>query len=207
MVSFIQYLLQSAAQGEVESEFILGLAYRDGWDGNVRPGSAAAKWSGLAAELGDLRPVLVLGLLEKYPDRVARDPGKAVAMLNRAAERGDDYARVILGDMLLEGDGVPADWRRGAEWIRRSATAGFAPAQFRQGLIFLVGNPATPKDQIEALAWFIIASASGSKVATAYRDELTDLLGRDAARLAIKRSQALLVQSGARNHPSPALAS
>lgn len=193
--SFLKYLLQSADHGEAESLFVLGLAHRDGWDGTIKSGSIAAKWCDLAAELGDQRPALVLGLLQKEKDWVSKDEAKAVELLRRAAGQGDNYARVILGDMLLEGDGVPADWRSGTELIKTSAVAGFAPAQFRLGLILLVGDESIPKNEIDALAWFIVAAEAGSKPAEEYRDERTQQLGRDIAREAIKRSRTLLAKS------------
>lgn len=190
--SFVRYLLESANQGEAESQFILGLVYRDGWEGIVKSGSTAARWCDLATELGDPRPSFVLGLLQREKDPILKDEAKAVKCLTLAAGQGDNYARVILGEMLLEGNGVPADWRGGTEWIRKSANAGFAPAQFRLGVIYLVGDASTPKDEIEALAWFIVAAEAGSKPAEMYRDKRTELLGREAARLAIKRSRTLL---------------
>lgn len=189
---FMRYLRETAGQGEAESQFILGLAYSDGWDGTIKAGSTAAKWRELAAELGDLRPLLVTGLLRKEKARVEPDQAKALQWLTSAAERGDNYAQVILGDKLLEGDGVPADWLRGAGWIKNAATAGFAPAQLRMGVIYLVGGASTPKDEIEALAWFILAAESGSKIAQEFRDERTLSLGREVARLAIKRSRTIL---------------
>lgn len=188
---FLRYLLETAAQGEAESQLILGLAYSDGWDGTIKAGSTAAKWRELATELGDLRPLLVTGLLRKEKTQLEQDQAEALKWLTLAAGRGDNYAQVILGDKLLEGDGVPADWRRGAELIKKAAAAGFAPAQFRMGVIYLVGDATTPKDEIEALAWFILAADSGSKTAQEYRDERTRLLGRDIARLAIKRSRTI----------------
>jgi hypothetical protein len=190
--TFLGYLEHTANVGEAESQFILSLTYWDGWDGSVRVGTAAARWCELAAELGDHRPSFVLGLLQRANHQVKADGTEALKWLNRAAEQGDDYARVILGEKLIEGDGVPADWPRGAEWIRKSAQAGFAPAQFRLGVIYLVGGRATPKDDVEALAWFIVAAEAGSKPAEEFRDVQTSLLGREIARLAIKRSRALL---------------
>jgi TPR repeat protein len=192
--SFLQYLQVSAGRGEAESQFILGLAYCDGWDGTIHSGSTAAKWRELASELGDLRPLLVTGLLRHEKVRFEQDRAAAVKWLGLAAERGDNYARVILGDMLLEGDGVPADWRRGKAWIVQSARAGFAPAQFRLGVIYTVGDRTTPKDDVEALAWFILAAESGSQTAREYRDERTGALGREVARLAIRRSRVLLAK-------------
>ena len=193
--TFIRYLQVTAAQGEPESKFILGLAYSDGWDGKLKPGTTAAKWWELAGELNDLRPTLVFGLLQRENDRLPKDGAKALDYLSQAAEQGDNYARVLLAEMLLEGDGVAADWRRGMAWMQKSAAAGFAPAQFRLGVIYLVGDKSTPKNEIEALAWFIVAAESGSKTAEEYRDERTQLLGRDAARLAIKRSRVLKTKS------------
>lgn len=192
--SFIDYLRHSAARGEAESQFVLGLAHRDGWDGIIRLGSTTAKWCELAAELDDQRPSLVIGLLQKHGGRVPKDETKAIELLGQAAARGDDYARVILGDMLLEGDGVAADWRSGADLIAKSAGNGFAPAQFRLGLIYLVGEESTPQDDVESLAWFILAAESGSKPAEVFRDERTRLLGQEIARLASKRSRNLLVK-------------
>jgi len=203
---FFQYLVQAADHGEAESQFILGLAYRDGWQGTVEPGSAVAKWSDLAAERDDRRPALVLGLLRRDGARVARDVAQAVKWLSLAAGQGDSYAQVILGEMLLEGDGVPADWRSGAEWIRKSARAGFPPAQLRLGLIYLVGDESMPKNEIESLAWFITAAEAGSKPAEEFRDEWTQRLGREAARLAVKRSRTLLAESGRAKTPHPGFA-
>jgi hypothetical protein len=189
---FYQYLRHSAESGDAESQFILGVAYRDGWEGDLKPGTVAAKWRELAAELDDHRPVLVLGLLRQEQVRIHRDERSALQLLNQAAAMGENYARVILADMLLEGDGVPADWRHGAELIRTSAAEGFPPAQYRLGLLYLVGGEGTPKDEVEALAWFIIAADAGLRNAVEFRDERTQMLGREIARLAIKRSRTLL---------------
>jgi len=195
-VSFWQYLQETASQGEAESRFILGLAYRDGWDGSVKPGTVAARWCEVAAEMDDHRPELVFGLLEKGGEHVLPDVNKALELLTQAAGQGDNYAQVLLGEMLLEGKKVPADWRSGTEWIRKSANAGFPPAQFRLGVIYLVGDESTPKNEIEALAWFILAAEAGSETARILRDERTQSLGHEAVYRAVKRSRTLLVKTG-----------
>lgn len=206
--TFLKYLFQSANQGEAESQFVLGLAHRDGWDGAVKTGTIAAKWCELAAELGDQRPLLVLGLLQQERDLVVlKDEDRALKLLGLAADQGDDYARVILGDMLLEGDGVPVDWQAGSDWIKKSANTGFVPAQFRLGLIYMVGNETTPKDDVESLAWFIVAAEGGSKPAQEFREERTQQLGREIARLAILRSRTLLVRTDTKKRPPAELVS
>jgi hypothetical protein len=189
--SFFRYLVETAKQGEAESQFILGMTYCDGWEGIIRTGTAAARWCELAAELNDQRPVFVFGLLQRGKDHIKPDRAEALKWLTAAADRGDNYARVILGEMLLEGDGVPADWRHGVEWMRKSAVAGFAPAQFRLGVVYLVGDASTPKNPVEALAWFIVAAEAGSKCAVEFRDEQAEMLGREVARLAVLRSREL----------------
>ena len=191
-VSFIRYLEETADQGEAESQLVLGLAYQDGWDGTIKPDTIVARWCELAAEQDDRRPAFVLGRLLKEKERIGKDEVKAMQCLTQAAGQGDNYARVLLGEILLEGNGVPADWRRGSELIRQSALAGFAPGQFRLGVLYMVGDATMPKDDIESLAWFIVAADAGSKVAQDLRDKRTELLGREAVRQAIKRSRALL---------------
>lgn len=188
---FFQQLRMLANQGEAESQFILGLTHRDGWDGEIKPGTLVAKWCELAAELGDRRVEMLVGLLQREQIRVLPDVALAERWLDLAARQGDNYARVLLGDMLLEGDGVPADWVRGADWIKRSASSGFAPAQFRLGVIYLVGNDTQSRDEIEALAWFIVAAEAGSESARQFRDEQTERIGLEAARLAVRRSREL----------------
>lgn len=193
---FFSYLRQTATDGDAESQLILGLAYRDGWDGTIKADSYVAKWHTLAVELHDQRPNLLLRRLLQQSEHITQDNVTAQKWLSLAAQQGDDYARVILGEMLLEGDGVVADWINGADLLRKSAATGFVPAQFRMGLVYLVGGKTTPKDEVEALAWFIVAAESGSKVAKEFRDEQTQLLGREVAHLAIKRSRLLLIRTG-----------
>lgn len=193
-MSFIRYLEETADQGEVESQLVLGLAYQDGWDGAIKPDTIVARWCDLAMEQNDRRPAFVLGLLLKEKERIGKDEAKALQCLTAAADHGDNYARVLLGEILLEGNGVPADWHRGSELIRKAALAGFAPGQFRLGVLYLVGDATMPKDDIEALAWFIVAADAGSKVAQELRDKRTELLGPEAARQAIKRSRSLLLK-------------
>ena len=204
---FVRHLQESADHGEAESQFILGVVQRDGWDGTIKSGTIAAKWCELAVELGDQRPALMLGLLQKAGDQITKDETKAIKLLTLAANQDDNYARVILGDMLLEGDGVPADWINGTGLIRKSAVAGFAPAQFRLGIIYLVGDKSTPRNDVESLAWFIVAAEGGSKPAEEFRDERTQLLGTEVARLAIKRSRELLAKSEQPKHPHSDLVS
>jgi TPR repeat protein len=189
--SYWRQLRESAAGGEAEAQLILGLVYRDGWEGTIRPDTLAIRWRDLAAELDDSRPALVLALLQREKQPVPPDPAQAAKWLHLAAGRGDPYAQVILAEMLLEGNGVPADWRQGVSWMTKSAATGFAPAQLRLGVIHLVGDESLPKNEIEALAWFIVAAEAGSKLAGEFRDEHTPLLGREAARLAVLRSRDL----------------
>ena len=66
-----------------------------------------------------------------------------------------------------------------------------------------MGNETTPKNDVESLAWFIVAAEAGSKPAQEYREERTQQLGREVARLAIKRSRSLLAK-GEIPRPSPA---
>ena len=56
--------------------------------------------------------------------------------------------------MLYEfGNGVPADPATAAQWYRKAAEQGFAPAQFSLGLCYVHGK-GVPQDFAQALAWY-----------------------------------------------------
>ncbi len=70
----------------------------------------------------------------------------------------DPTARFNLGLAYLKGDGVPSNLEKGATYIIRSADAGFAPAQFLLGKLFMEGR-GIQQNRAMAYAWFNIAAS------------------------------------------------
>ncbi|MDZ4816011.1 MAG: tetratricopeptide repeat protein, partial [Verrucomicrobiota bacterium] len=77
------------------------------------------------------------------------------------------------------------------KWYRKAAEQGNASAQFNLGLKYAKGE-GVPKDEIEGLAWFILAAVSGEKKAVGNRNSMEHRLGREVTLLAQQRSKEIL---------------
>jgi TPR repeat protein len=71
-----------------------------------------------------------------------------------------------LAKLYYEGWGVPRDEAQALEWYRRSAEAGYAPAQLNLGSLYLEGR-ILEQDQRTGLEWIRRAAEQGSDRAQA----------------------------------------
>lgn len=92
---------------------------------NVRE---AAYWYGLAAQDGDARAFVQLGLLHARGQGVSRDPGAAVLLWLAGAGRGDGTALFNLGAAYEHGIGMAVDPAEARRWYRLAAEARHADA-------------------------------------------------------------------------------
>jgi TPR repeat protein len=89
--------------------------------------SSTAKWLRKAAELGDQRGQLQLGLAYEKGLGVERDPKKAADWFLKAAEQGDSTAQFNLGVMLATnyGKGIksatPEQRQAAIKWLEKAA--------------------------------------------------------------------------------------
>lgn len=79
----------------------------------------------------------------------------------KAAEAGDRYAQVMVGNMYLEGTGTERDAAKAATWLERAATGGHSYAQYALGLLYMSGQ-GVPKDAAKGVAWLDKAAQQGS---------------------------------------------
>lgn len=77
--------------------------------------------------------------------------------LREKSEAGDPVAKYNLGLAYLNGNGAPKNLEEGARLMVVSADAGYIPAQYALGKIFLEGKGVIPNRSM-AYAWFLIAS-------------------------------------------------
>lgn len=89
-----------------------------------------------------------------------------VKELQQAADKGNPKAQAQLGEMLLRGDGITKDAKRGVELLEKAARAGHSGAAFRIGMLLTNGEPGlVVQDYQRALAYFRAAAAGGEKEA------------------------------------------
>src|SRR5438445_9415436 len=85
---------------------------------------------------------------------------KRLAQLQNGADSGDAAAQYGLGRMYYNGDGVPKDAAKAAEWWQKAAAQGHAQAQRGLGWIYANGE-GVPKDVAMAVEWYEKAAAQG----------------------------------------------
>ena len=81
------------------------------------------------------------------------------AALQKAAERGDAEAQVILGRMY---DGQ--NYAKAVEWYRKAAEQGNADAQLSLGWMYMLGR-GVPRSETDALEWFKKSAEQGNATA------------------------------------------
>ncbi len=106
-------------------------------------------------------PAAELPVSEAPPPVVA--PSVLEALI-RAAERGDAKAQYLYGLRFAEGEGVPQDDVKAAEWIAKSADQGLPIAQYRMGVLFERGKGVS-RDLGTAMEWYERAARAGNRKA------------------------------------------
>lgn len=156
------------------------------------PALRAAPGLEQAVEPRDARSLFILGA--RYADGVgvARDPARARALWQRAAEQGDCEAQTSLGWLLTLGEGGARDPAAAVQWYQRAAVQGHAAGQLYLGLKLRDGE-GIARDPVLAYAWIALAAAgegpaSVIRLAISRRDALAGELSpaqlEEARRLA-----------------------
>lgn len=86
------------------------------------------------------------------------------------AEQGNAAAQHDLGQMYVNGNGVPQDYAEAVKWFRLAAEQ-YAPAQASLGWLYKLGL-GVPQDFVTAHMWFNISAAGGNTFAATRRDEV-----------------------------------
>ena len=117
----------------------------------------------------------------------AEDYANAVMSFKKAAEQGNAEAQFSLGNMYVEGHGVPQDDQQAVSWFRMAAEQGFAPAQVNLGVMHTQGQ-GVEQDLVEAHKWFNIAGGAvdedGMDLREAVEEQMTPAEISESMRLA-----------------------
>lgn len=87
------------------------------------------------------------------------DFASAAKYFLKAAHEGDAEAQFSLGNLFVEGVGVPQDDHQAASWFSKSAEQGFSPAQVNLGVMYIQGQ-GVEQNLVEAHKWFNIAGGA-----------------------------------------------
>jgi len=101
--SDIRELIKSAENGNRDSQFDLGVMYKNG-DRVTKDYNEAQKWLRMAAEQGNTLAQFNLGIIYKNGLGVTKDYNEAKKWLEKASSSGDKNAKLSLNTMVNNGD-------------------------------------------------------------------------------------------------------
>lgn len=88
------------------------------------------------------------------------DYATALRLLRPLAEQGNANAQYNLGNMYMDGLGVPQNDAEAVKWFRRAADQGFVDAQSNLGAMYIDGK-GVRQNHAEALRWLRLAADQG----------------------------------------------
>ena len=115
------------------------------------------------------------------------DDAEAVRLYRQAAEQGNAKAQTNLGNMYVNGRGVPQDDAEAVRLFRQAAEQGHAQAQFSLGVMYYNGK-GVPQDLVRAHMWVNIAGTNGDETSSR---NARDALESDMTRAEVSRATEL----------------
>jgi len=124
----IASLLETAQQGNAESQYQLGMRYQYG-DGVVMDINKANQWLAKAAASGDARSQHALSMFYQQYANNKEGAKKALLWEKKAADHGSADAQYALGIMFKNGRLVRKNEVEAKKWLAMAARQGHLPAQ------------------------------------------------------------------------------
>jgi len=128
-------LIQSAQNGDMDSQYALGLAYLSG-EGVATNEKASTAWFRMAAEQGDRASQHNLALAHEIGTGVTVDQRAALEWYFKAVEQGYPDSQVGLALCYQQGRGVARDYKRAEELFGLAAAQGDTRAMYNLAVLY-----------------------------------------------------------------------
>ncbi|MEM8873297.1 MAG: tetratricopeptide repeat protein [Planctomycetota bacterium] len=166
--------------------------YETGWAAlEAGDGKTAHDHLSYFAMEGDVDAAAALGVMFHYGQAgVAVDGALAARYYEIAAKQNDPQALGNLGILYRDGIGVAKNADKSSEYLGRAANLNEHTAQLAYGALFWVGDM-VKQDDVEAIAWWIIAAENGNGPARENLDEIQREVSADVMQKARTRAEEL----------------
>ena len=154
-----------------------------------------------AAQIGDARSALFVGVLYDTGLGVAHDYLQALEWYRRAADAGSAAGAFNAAVMYDAGRGVPSDPQKAAFWYARAAAKGFARAEYNLAMMYEAGS-GVPRNLPHAIQLYVKAANHGISAAQGHLAALGQTFTRvghdtgDTAMLEFQQAQQILLSRG-----------
>ena len=162
-----QLLKKSVNADNKESQYQLGLMYKNGIGTSKDPGKAK-KWLGKAASNGSLNARVALSEMLRQDKKRQGHKSDTHSRFNFssgsshliAAKKGDINAQYKLGVMYIEGDVLEKNSLEALRWLRSAAKRDHLGAQLKLGELLYRGVD-LDRDYVESAMWYRKAAEQG----------------------------------------------
>ena len=144
-----------AKKGSVFSNMLIASCYQNGL-GVAKDVNRAIPYLTAAAEKNCVPAQRDLGMILINGKKAM----EAVTWFKKGTENGDIPCTFYYGKMLVEGLGVKANKKEGADYLLKSADAGFPQAMYYVGNCYMNGDGLT-KNAEQAVKWYRLAAGKG----------------------------------------------
>lgn len=155
----VEWHKKAAEQGQVNSEYYLGLCYEYGI-GIKTDRVHAVKWYKKAAEQGHVNAQYVLANRYSSEVSIKRNDNKTIEWYLNDAEQGDSAAQLYVGHCYFDGNGIEKNYKLAVIWYQKSAEQGNAEAQYSLGNCYQFSY-GIKNDQAKAVEWYRKAAEQG----------------------------------------------
>ena len=116
----VQWYQEAAAQGDIESQFLLASCYFYGI-GVKKDKAEAVKWFRIVANRGDADAQRRMGDCYYYGEGVDVSEKEALKWYRKAAKNGNDFSQAFLGKCYFFGIGTPVNASEAIKWYIEAA--------------------------------------------------------------------------------------
>ena len=119
--------------------------------------------------------------LKGLPGLLDRNPDKGVSLLSEAVRAKSLSARFNLGMAYFNGDGVPQDSNKAAQWLQVAEKQNFAEAQYVLGMLMVEGDNQLPKNLSMGVQFLRKAASQDHKLAASYLQKMDVIVEKPKA--------------------------
>ena len=167
----LRQILPLAQKGDAESQYQLGMLYKEGSPETPKDPVRAVDWFRRSAEQGNAQAENALGIAFQHGYGVTRDDVVGFDWLYKAALKGNAPAQHNLALAYHAGQGTLKSESEAFTWFLESARNGQASSQARLCAVYQQGNLGVAADPTMAYAWCLIAATTAKQPAQIKRDK------------------------------------
>lgn len=159
--SYFIHVVRRALAGDAESQYYLGMYYRDAPHKSDKTRRKAFKWMQIAAQSGHAEAQLALAQMLFWDRYGCEDEDLALDWLHKSVNNGSTRAMLYLSDLYINGHFVTRDYEEAIRLVLLAVDAGDFMAYYQMANFYQQGQCGFDIDIDESIKWYKKAAELG----------------------------------------------